>query len=247
MSYVTVADMRAEGVPDAITDTQVQAALDECQAIIERETRQWFESRALTVDLDGLDSPTLWLPVPIIALTALYMNDDMDNAVDTTLYRAFIQRNQIQDDRRNPKVQLITNTKAGIYDMPAICGRFSTFIKGMKQRLVGTFGYVDTDGDGVTLITPPPIKRALKVMAARQLSSGNGTVWGEQGSVSPASNRVVSETTDGHSISYDAARTQATRAGSNSVTGSAEVDRILTLFKGPLLMGVPGSYTYHYG
>lgn len=248
MAYVTVDEMRDAGVPAGISDDAIRAALDQWQGYIERETRQWFEPRTVTADIDGSDGPLLHLPVPIITLDSLYMNDDMDNVVDAALYRVHNKR-AIPDNRRNPKIELISS-RPGIYDLWRSAGNRPAFVKGTVTRLVGSFGYVDDavdENDDPILVTPPMIKRALMKLAVKQLKAGNGSLWEEAGASLPASNRVTSETTDGHTISYDAARVQSARVATNSATGDAEVDRILALYKGPPIVATTGTFRLNFG
>src|SRR5262245_44357818 len=121
MAYATVADARTEGVPTSIVDATVQAQINRWSQFIDKACRQWFESRAVTIDLDGNDSRLLHLPVPVITLTALYMNGDFDNAVDTDNYKVYSNQTAVRDDRRNPKIML-ASAGVGLFDTPRLGG-----------------------------------------------------------------------------------------------------------------------------
>lgn len=146
MSYATVADALDEGVPTAIPDSTIQQELDTWSQFIDRACRQWFEPRSYTFDCDGNDSNRLFFPVPIISVTALYVNGDFTNVLDPARYRVYNSRNMAQDDRRNPKIALTPNGMTifsgppiGAWGAPGPC-----FLRGIRnQRVVGTFGYTE--------------------------------------------------------------------------------------------------------
>lgn len=227
-SYATVADARKEGVPTSITDDVIQPKLDRWSRFIDDATRQWFESRALTLDLDGNDSRVLFLPVPIIKLDSLYMNSDFTNVVDPKLYAAYSRKDAARDDRRNPMIKL-AGAGLGVFDAPDF-RRGSMFVKGeQNQRLVGTFGFIEEDGT-----TPVLIKRAVLKLTIKELQgSGNGQLWNQVGNGPSTQGTVTSETTDGHSITYNAFQYTPMKPGLNGITNDAEVDNIIMLYRGP--------------
>jgi hypothetical protein len=229
MPYVTLKEARDEGVPDTIENGALLAALKRQSEFIDRATGQWFESRALALTLDGNQSSTLMLPVPIIKLEALYINSDFTNKLDPSLYVVYDRRDAMRDDRRNPMIKLGGN-RMTIFDSPGF--RLGTlFIQGTQnQRLEGTFGFVEPDGT-----TPDLIKRAVLKLAIKQLQpSSTGTLWDEVAAGAGFQGTVTSETTDGHSIAYNAFQYKPMRAGLNGYTNDAEVDAIIALFKAPI-------------
>lgn len=229
MSYVTVAEAHAQGVPLTIDVNILSAALKRQSDFIDRATGQWFESRALSLTLDGSGSRTLMLPVPIIKLEALYINANFERLIDPSLYVVYDRRDAMRDDRRNPMIKLGGN-RMTVFDSPDF--RIGTcFLPGMQnQRLDGTFGFVEPDGT-----TPDLIKRAVLKLAIKQIQpSGSGTLWDEVAAGAGFQGTITSETTDGHSISYNAFQYKPMRAGLNGITNDAEVDGIIMLYKAPI-------------
>lgn len=230
MAYATVSDARAAGFPVTISDPTIQAELDTWSQFIDKACRQWFEPRTLTIDLDGVDSRVLHLPVPVISLTSLYMNADFTTVVPTTAYKLYTNCTAVRDDRRNPRIEL-ASAGVDVWDYSRYASGSRFCIGTQNQRLVGSFGFVEADGS-----TPLLIKRAVLKLAARKLAGGTD-IWNQVQEGIPAGGGLVqSETTDGHSISYAAFSYKPTVRGSNNITNDAEVDGIITMYKGPLLI-----------
>lgn len=235
-AYATVADVRAEGLTDTTTypDPQVQASLNLWAQFIERATGQFFDVRSLTLLLDGKDTDTLFLPFPIIAITQLFMNNRFtaSDVIDPIRYVVY-NRTFPQDDRRNPKIKLVT-ANLDFYQMAAwgVGGR--GFLRGLlNQKLVGTFGFVESDNS-----TPLMIKRALMKLVLRnidQMAAGSVPLVGGQ------KGHVTSETTDSHSVMYQAPKKLDPLT---LITGDPEVDKILRLYRAPINIAVTGSGFY---
>jgi len=234
-AYVTLAEARLAGIPGptgagAIADDVVQEQLIRWSEFIDAATKQWFESRYVSMKLDGNDSRTLFLPVPIISVERVYMNSNFTNPIDANLFAVYNRRDSLRDDRRNPMIKL-AGSGLGIYN----AGDFrmgSMFIRGeQNQQIDGTFGFTEADGT-----TPKMIKRAVLKLAIRELQGGGGTLWNQvAGGGSPAGGGMIqSETTDGHTISYNAFSIKPTAPGLNGITNDPEVDRILDLYRAPL-------------
>lgn len=235
-TYATVADVRAEGLTDAVAypDALVQARLNLYAQYIERVTGQFFDVRALTLLLDGDDTDTLYLPFPIVALNQLFINGRFgtNDAMNLASYTVF-NRQFPQDDRRNPKIKLNT-VNLDFYQMAAFGSGGRGFMRGLQnQKLVGTFGYVEADGS-----TPLLIRRALLLLVCRWpdiLAPGSVPREGNQKGI------ITSESTDGHSISYQTSRRLSPQS---SITGDAEVDNILIMYKRPIRLAVTGASYY---
>lgn len=242
MPYATVADLRAQGVPASIVDATIQEAIDLWSQFVDRACRQFFEARSLTVDLDGNDSHILHLPFPVISVTSLFTNGNFTTALDAARYTVYNGRTTGgQDDRKNPKIRLVTSASS-IYEVPRHFLTSPAFVKGNRnQRIVGSFGYTESDGT-----TPLLIKRAVMKLAVKQLKDGS-TLWKELDSPTVPAGGVMSETTDGHTITYDAFRVNPSKPGLTGITGDQEVDRILDLYRAPLAMAVPGSISVFKG
>lgn len=229
-SYATLADARAEGVPTTIIDSVVQAKLDQWSQFVDEATKQWFEPRAVTLMLDGNNSRTLFLPVPIITVTALYMNSDFTNVISPNLYAVYNRQDAARDDRRNPMIKL-AGSGLGVFDAADFRRGMAFCIGEQNQKVVGTFGFTESDGS-----TPKLIKRAVLKLAIKELQGGGGTLWNQVGNGGPAAGGgvVASETTDGHTISYNAFSIAPSKPGLNGITNDPEVDRILDMYRAPL-------------
>ena len=148
MAYITVADLKAEGLViggEAGVEERVNRLIRLASSWIEVATGQWFESREFAANapmlLDGTGTKTLALHVPIIEIESVTLDDDeLDCEEDYVVYNR-----RSPDDRGNPKIVLTS-------------GRWT---KGNQNvALVGSFGYTDlVDGDvarGVTVLNENP-------------------------------------------------------------------------------------------
>jgi hypothetical protein len=175
VGLITVDQVRAEGLDEVdADDPRVELAIKIWSDFIEQQCRQPFAPRARTVMMDGNNTDTLFLPWPMLALRALYINGDFTKAVSENDYRAYTGLD-FPDDRKNPKLQLVagecnTSSRASYY-----LGRNRRpFARGKQnQRLVGVFGYCDAgepiDVAGVTSATPMVVTTA----AAHDIVTGD--------------------------------------------------------------------------
>lgn len=243
MGYVTVQNMRDEGLSDTVKypDGQVQLAIDLASQYIDRTTRQWFESRSLTVLLDGQGSDRLFLPVPVITLAELYINLRFDAsevlpAADYVVYNG----RSLPDDRYNPKVELV-NMRRSLFQVGSLSYGKRVFMKGKRnQKLVGAFGFTEADNS-----TPKMIQRACKKMALRFVDklAENGT--GTTGSTN--SGTVIGESTDGHFIQYAMPSATGVKGATFGISKDPEVEQILALYKAPIGLAVPGTPDFDLG
>lgn len=238
-TYIAVSDVRAAGAnanpPD---DGTIQASICLWQQVLERVTRQWFRPITTSFYLDGTDSDTLHLPVPIISIDELRLNGSED-ALDSGRYRVY-DGIVLPDDRKNPRIKLIDSMeyKRDIYTAPDRYSR-SRFFKGRQNQYVsGTFGYVEADGS-----TPLPIKRALLKLVLRDL--GNPLVPGTSGLIPPplTSGVVSEEWTDGHKIKYQVSggELKPRAPGLSGLIDDPEVQMIVKLYKSPIAMATPAN------
>jgi hypothetical protein len=167
--YVTLAEVRAEGIADPpYSDARVQDKLDWAQLMIEQATGMFFEKRtAQTYLLDGSGTPILELPAPGLAITSVKIDGDL---VDSTRY---VNRNRWEaDDYWYPRLE--------VRDQPTRLQRAlgqarSSSVWPVGQQNIevkGDFGFVITapsaSASGVAS-TPPGIKRATIRLAAKVL------------------------------------------------------------------------------
>jgi hypothetical protein len=232
--YITLSEVRAQGLTTAqASDAEVNAAIDATKQLVDELTGQWFESRALTMLLDGNDTSILHLPVPVIGLTSLFINGDFDNAADPDSYRVY--NRTFPDDRRNPKIALFSEEeRVDIFTPASVRERGPAFVFGKQnQKLVGTFGFVETGG-----LTPALIKRAqmkLVMKFVSKLGPGSASLGAPLGPVGP----VTTEMTDGHMQVFGPTMKALTKPGTLALTGDPEVEEILKLYRRPIGYGVP--------
>jgi hypothetical protein len=242
-TYISVSDVRAAGVsvnpPD---DATIFASICLWQQVLERCTRQWFRPIPVEFYLDGTDSDTLHLPVPIISVETLKLNND-DKALDPARYRVYAG-NLLPDDRKNPRIKLVDTFgyERDIYTASDRTQR-SRFHKGRQNQYVkGVFGYVEPDGT-----TPAMIKRALTKLVLRNLSL---PLVGEPPlGLSPPSivtGMVKEEWTDGHQIKYQLGGGEIVprKPGLNGLVNDPEVELIIRLYKAPTGMATPANATW---
>jgi hypothetical protein len=225
--YATIEEVKAVLGASAPDDATIVSAIAQWSQFMDRACRQWFEPRYIDEKIDGSGARTLWLMAPIIGIDELYMNADWDNAVDPEWYEVYNNLGEgLRDDRRNPRIGL-SDTAAGASIFTAISRR-DVFIEGKKnQRVKGTFGFVEPDGS-----TPEMIKRATLKMVTKQLSASD-PLNPSPGPAGP----LVSETTDGHTIRY-ASMVGGRKIGTIGITGDAEVEGIIQLYRAPRAMAV---------
>jgi hypothetical protein len=242
VSYVTVQQVRDAGLTVAMIpdDADVQAAIDLWQAFIERATRQWFEERPATLDVDGTDSDTIHFPVPVISVSAVYLNNSAD-ALDTSYYRVYNNRTAYPDDRKNPRLKLIgPDSHRDIFNQPLMFGSLR-FRKGRQnQRIIGTWGYTEEDGS-----VPLLIQRALIKLVIEKIGP---IIPGPAGPGVPPvvpTGLLVEERTDDHSRKWQAAggSTKARPGGLLGITNDPEVLRIIQLYKAPTAMATPAHWS----
>lgn len=71
MAYCTLADVRAEGVDNTISDTRIMSTIERATAYIDAMTGQWFESRPRLFVLDATGGVVLPLPLCPITITSV--------------------------------------------------------------------------------------------------------------------------------------------------------------------------------
>lgn len=239
--YITVQDIRDEGLTSSVaSDAKVLAYIKMWQQMIERATRQWFDARAVVLSLDGTDSDTLHLPVPIITCDYVKLNDDTTE-LSTSLYKVYNGR-QLPDDRKNPRIKLVNEQALDIYIAP-IFGRYLIFRKGRQnQEVSGTFGYIEPDGS-----TPDLIKRALTKLVVEKLAK---PIYSSSGSTPtpppPIVGNLLEELTDGHKRKYSSAggEKKPRRPGLSGFTDDPEILDIIAMYKAPIGMAAPPNPSY---
>lgn len=145
MAYISVQDLRNEGVTDPpFADETVADRITLAQRTIENITRCFYEKREdFEVVLNGNGHNCLWLPIPpvsITAITSVTVNDTVLNADEYVVVMP-----QFPDGRMNPRLRKVSGS------WPKGEGNIT---------IVGDFGYVEPDGS-----TPPEVIDLCKRIA----------------------------------------------------------------------------------
>lgn len=214
MAYVTADDLRAEGVPESYTDEWIEGRIALAEAYVETQTGQWFEPRDLTMVFDGSGDTTLLLPICLLEVTSITLDDvelTDDELADVVNYN---RRGLAQDDRRNPKL-----VRLGGY----------TWTEGVQNvSIEGSWGYVEADDS-----TPLAILEVVKRLVIRDIDPLADT----------AAQRERREAIFGTSFSaHNRSVTLSQAAVTGGPTNDPQIDRALTRFRRPLTtvtIGVP--------
>lgn len=239
--YISVAAVRAVGIKDPPhDDAAVTAAIRLAQGYMERACRQWFYPKACIFRLDGPDSDTIHLPVPIITLDEVRLND-ATYALDPSYYRVY----NTEEDRGNPRIALIDGRNAdSIFIAPLTDGRMFFRRGRQNQYLAGTFGYVEADGS-----VPPAIQRAVLLLAVEKLTKPVYIDPAALPGPPPPSilGPIIEEGTDGHYAKYamSGGNTQAKRASAFAgLTDNPEVLAIMKMYRAPIFISAPADPSY---
>lgn len=178
--YVTVAEMRAEGVTTAMaSDSKITSAVALAQEYFEFQTHLFFNLQTnLTIRLDGNGTPILELPAPAQAITSVTVDgQSVTEIVDPSSLPStgeFVNYNsREEDDYWFPRLEMYgglpTRLERAFYygsSMPyTITNTRSIWPWGKKNILiVGDFGFVEADGT-----TPLLVKQAVMRLAIQKL------------------------------------------------------------------------------
>ena len=215
--------LRSESVPKFRGEDMILDAME----FIDEITGQFFNLRPAIVTLEGNNTPTMWLPVPIITIRDLKIN-----GTDTSLiegedqdFVAFKGRQRPQDDRRNPRIKLsIGSGRSNIFS-----GSFSTgvFAQHTLTRIDGDFGFLEADGS-----TPRNIKNAAVLIVADRMNKPFAT---QSSSTSAGGGPVKRIRVDLHEKEFFENKQASSKASVSS--GIPKVDQILAKYKAPILIG----------
>lgn len=222
-NYIDVTDLRDEGLPSTVTDARANVLIDRAEALVETITRNYFRNVSGTFVFDGNNTYILHLPIAIITITSLTINDQT-SALDTSYYQVWNGRQIPQDDRRNPKIVLKNSNGSSIFTSGF---NSDLFLKGTNQTVVGEFGFLEPD-DSV----PLPIKEACIGIALLQASEENwyesligmGGVYGGK----------IRERTDDHEIEWGDTTKQPGRT-----MFPAPIWNRLMMYQAPRTMKIP--------
>jgi len=246
--YVTVDEVRAEGITATIADdARVAAAIEKASALIDRVTGMWFEPRTRTFRLDGKRGDRISFDIPIIAITALTVDEEVIplTIADGAVYvynRHLTQGLTSPDDRQDPRISKVdgdTGDNIGYY-----AGQLRYTSGFGLVNVTGVFGYTElartetpgetTPGSQVPISygeTPALIKQACLRLVLKYVYP---LVSGEGEDIS-ARRRLTGESTRDQSYSLAAPSASDLAYG---LTGDLEVDRILSMFQKPAYVGL---------
>lgn len=159
MSYVTVQDVRSEGVAESYTDLQIESAIALAQDTIEKILGLYFEKReAQTFKFDGSGHDLLSLPVPPISESSITSVTMDGTVVDPADYEILMNPPR---SRLYPKLRFIGQSSSW-------CSSGGKWNPGKSNIVVvGDFGYVDAAViDGTTTYKAPlMVQRLTKLLA----------------------------------------------------------------------------------
>jgi hypothetical protein len=198
--YATVGDLRAEGLPgdetNSVTDDQAKILLGRASDLVEAETNNnIFYEVSGTYIFDGNNSYLLHLPIAVIEVTSLKINNETTE-LPTTDYRVYNGKVPPQDHRKNPKIELRRSAAPTIYTR----SRSRSFLKGYDQTVVGKFGYVEENGDPPAIINECVI--AIVMMTHKTLYERFGFDTGGGGGPGPMAGPLKREITDDHEVEW---------------------------------------------
>ena len=188
-NYVTVQELRDEGLPASVGDIRAGTLITRAEALVEELTRNFFREVSGTFVFDGNNAHILHLPLPIISVTSLTINGHTA-ALDSNFYQVFNGRQRPNDDRRNPKIKLKASAAAtSIYAF----GATDRFLKGLDQTIVGKFGFLEPN-DSV----PEIVKECVIGIALLQAETLYDRLDGMEGVMGPK----IKERTDDHEVQW---------------------------------------------
>jgi hypothetical protein len=237
-TYITVQDIRDQGITAAVVDdATVLAYIETWQQFLDRACRQWFNPRAMILELNGNDSDTLFFGVPIIQIDYIKLNGSADELI-TSLYKAYTSRTY-PDDRRNPRIKLRgPGGCRDIYSAPMALGQLK-FRKGVKnQEVKGIFGFTEADGSVPKMIQRALLKLVVEKLTSPVYPSGVGVGLVPTG----ATGQIIQEKTDDHEIRFSD-NSRSKKHGLDGITNDYEVLDIIRLYRAPIGVATPADWT----
>lgn len=205
--YITVDDLRAEGVTDPpYCSEHLEKRITLACSQVELCTGQFFEPRANhQMILDGRGHDTLFLPYPPVTESSITMIEHASRSqsgttwteVATTSWETVMPA--FPDGRWNPKV----------------INLLGDWVEGTRNyRLTGTFGFVEPDGETI----PPGVKELALRLAMLHMPT-MGDVSAQQ------AYRIVEEDLDKYRVKLS----DATKGG--GMFNDPKIDSLISMFK----------------
>lgn len=221
MAITTIQDVRDEGVTVEIaSDDLITAHIDTWEAAFSDQCEQWFEERSGTLFVDGDNTPSTFLQIPIITI------DSITDVVNSTVlsvsdYAVYNGRTMLQDDRRNPRIILNTGL----------------FYSGNRRwQIVGTFGYTEADGRA-----PAQVRRAMLMLIIEKLLNPIVETVGIPPAVvvSRPEGQTTFERTDDHEIRFANLEKQRSNYTNSGLTSNRFILETISKFRAPMGIRAP--------
>jgi hypothetical protein len=157
--YTTVEDLRAEGVPDSVSDARLVALGTMARSYIDRQTGLWFDLRTFSgsgaLILEGRGTPILELPAPAKTITAFRVDGQSVNASEYVVYNRRPEMGA--DDFWYPRIEFRSLLRLERAFGPRLAKTFAADVQNIE--LEGSFGFVEADDT-----TPVGIQRACALL-----------------------------------------------------------------------------------
>ena len=204
--------------PDAVAlaDRDLLETLRQWKVVVEEYARTSFTPSYTTKRIMGSRSSRLQLDTVVYAIDSFRPNDaDTSVTIDDDVL--------VGTERQNPWIALRGVNEGSIFDV-SFSGRFET---GRPNYVRGVWGTID----GETLGPPSPVEQIV--------GAKGGSIVALDGSGSEAG-PLKMEMTDQHMVQYAVSSSQA-RIAMMSLLRDNEVRDVLDQFRGPMLLGMPGT------
>jgi len=235
--YVSVAEMRDEGVPATVSDEYLQKRIVLASRFVEAATKRFFLPRPLTIKVDGKGGTKILLSDPIISISEVLFDTTpwapSATLVDMDLVRVY-NRHLTQgllspDDRNNPKIELFHPAEMLQHYGTARTWSRLVFPPGQQNvTITGVFGYTDPDSSAQGK-TPDLIKHVTKLLVMREIDKIARTASRFDRHVR---HRLTSERTRDQAYTLDPLGTAR-----GFFTGDPEIDNLLAYFMRPPALG----------
>jgi hypothetical protein len=229
--YLTnIDEIRAEGVAVLVPDSRIADKIALAEEYIERRCKWWFEPRSLTLKLNGNGRPYLYLPAPILTITAVTIAEPYSafalNVIgldELSIFNRVPWLNGV-DDRWNPKLEFKPAPQAALLIQGDLTTRrLPVWTEGVQNVTIqGTFGFIERDTHA-----PLAVRTACRRLVIREL----GLLADPSVDDPKRAKLITSETTDGHSYTLENAGFSA------GPLGDPEVDRPLWRYTKPNFIG----------
>lgn len=240
VSYASTRRLIADGYIDTTANLQsVHRTINRISRRIEAWTSRWFDPRYLSIDLDGVPGPHLFLQEAVIAVEKVEaVWKQADGTVDTyeysnadfDVYNRHLDGMTAPDDRSNPKIVRSDGWPTGVQGI----------------RLSGVFGYTDpaADPQGLKVNLGRTPEDLVQVIGALFTRDAEDPTLANPLTQQPGS--VKSMRTRDQSITFFGSGGSTSGGGgggggrATTPTGDPFVDNLLARFAPPMQIGYVG-------